>query len=87
VVEASDGGQWKEIGRYRLGEWLKVQIDLSEGEGRPNAYTVTLGANGTPVTGLKFASEAFTNCNWVGLAGMDVKPGVFYADGIRVEKR
>ncbi|MBU0608150.1 MAG: hypothetical protein KKI08_09685, partial [Armatimonadetes bacterium] len=87
VVEASDGGQWKEIGRYRLGEWLKVQINLTEGEGRPNAYTVTLGVNGTPVAGLRFASEAFTNCNWVGLAGMDVKPGVFYADEIRVQSR
>lgn len=87
VVQASDGGQWREIGRYPLGEWLKLQIDFSEGEGRPNVYTVTLGANGTPVTGLKFASEACTACNWVGLAGMDVKPGVFYVDDMRIEKR
>jgi hypothetical protein len=87
VVLASDGGPWREVGRYQTGEWLDVQVDFSEGEGRPNAYTVTLGANGRPITGLKFAGEAFTACNWVGVAGMDSQPGAFYADEVRMEPR
>ena len=84
AVLANSGGQWREVGRCQPGEWLAVQVDFSEGEGRASAYTVTLGAGGTPVTGLTFANEAFTACNWVGLAGMDTKPGAFYADEVKV---
>lgn len=87
VVRATDKGEWKDIGQYKIGEWLAVQIDLSEGKGRANAYTVKLGATGTAISGLRFASDAFTNFNWLGLSGMDNIPGVFYADEIRVERK
>jgi hypothetical protein len=87
IVQACDAGQWKDIGQYKPGEWLTVRIDLSEGKGRNSAYTVKLGANSTPISGLKFASDDFTNFNWIGLAGMETKPGMFYADDIRVERK
>ncbi len=87
VVQACEEGQWNDIGRYKIGEWLAVRIDLSEGKGRANTYTVKLGSNGTPVTGIKFASDDFINFNWIGLAGMETKPGMFYADDIRVGRK
>jgi hypothetical protein len=87
VVQACEAGQWNDIGQYKLGEWLAVRIDLSEGKGRANTYTVKLGSNGTPIKGIKFASDDFINFNWIGLAGMETKPGMFYADDIRVERK
>ena len=86
VVQVCDGGQWRDIEQYNVGEWLKVQIDLTEGKGHKDTYSVKLG-QAAPITGLKFANNAFTNFNWFGLAGMETKPGVFYADNIRIERK
>jgi hypothetical protein len=46
---------------------------------------VRLGEPGQPTEGLHFRTDAFTNCNWVGFAGMEEDPGVFYVDDLRIE--
>jgi hypothetical protein len=85
TVQAADGGEWQAIGRYGVGEWLRVEVTLEEGEGKPKTYTVRLGEPGQPTEGLHFRTDAFTNCNWVGFAGMEEDPGVFYVDDLRIE--
>jgi hypothetical protein len=62
-----------------------VEVTLEEGEGKPKTYTVRLGEPGQPTEGLHFRTDAFTNCNWVGFAGMEEDPGVFYVDDLRIE--
>ncbi|MHB1462939.1 MAG: right-handed parallel beta-helix repeat-containing protein [Armatimonadota bacterium] len=84
TVQASDGGVMKPIGHCSSGEWLTVNVRFSEGKGRANSYSVTLGPDGASVSGLKFVSEGFTNFNWLGVMGTDKQPGAFYLDDVVV---
>ena len=84
TVQAADGGEWQIIGRHEVGEWLAVEVSFEEGEGRGDTYAVRIGTE-TVAEGLAFRSEDFTECNWVGFAGMGEEPGMFFADDVRVE--
>jgi len=85
TVQAADGGEWRPIGNCTVGEWLRVEVTFEEGPGKPKAYAVRLEASGEPIGELRFRADTFTNCNWVGFAGMEAKPGVSYVDDVRIE--
>lgn len=85
VAQAGDGAEWREVGRVPPGEWVEVEVEFAEGEGRAGTYSVRVGKGAAPVTGLKFRQETFIRCNWVGFAGMGKTPGTFYVDEIVIQ--
>ncbi len=88
AIQATDGAEWREIGRHELGEWLRVEVTFREGEGAEGTYTVThgpVGEAGTTTEGVSFRDEAFSACNWCGFAGMGDEPAAFYVDDFQLE--
>lgn len=78
---------WVRLAEFPVGTWLRVEIELEEGEGKPKTYTARVGPLGGKLktwADLPFRSEAFVSCTWVGLAGMGEAAGKFYVDDVRV---
>ena len=84
-VLAADGAEWRNVGHHELGQWLRVQVDFEEGPGNAGTYAVRLGDQTEPTAGLRVRGESFAAGNWVGFAGMEATPGVFFVDELSVE--
>ena len=87
AAAAGDKGGWLPLARFPLGTWLRVEIDLEEGVGKPKTYVARLGPLAADLQawpGLPFRDAAFTGCTWVGFAGLGETAGTFYVDDVRV---
>ena len=90
VMAASRGAQsrWTPVGQYRVGQWLRVEVEFEEGDGKPRTYTLRFGERGLPlatVERLPFRSATFKACTWFGLVGADTARASFYVDDFRLE--
>lgn len=77
---------WKEVGHFPPGQWLHVEIKLTQGE--HGHYDLKLSGDDDKfviTNNLPMRSEKFERCNWVGFSGADTKDATFYVDNVAVE--
>ena len=81
-------GSWTDLGTYPLGEWVRVEIQLAQGEADLGPWTLRLtGPGGALVErdDLPMRSPDFKACTWFGIVGADARQAVFDVDDIVVE--
>ena len=70
------------VASIALGEWVHVQIEFQQGQGRPGGFTLRLGQQ--TFDGLAFANGEFVAANWYGFSTLGRDAGSFYLDNFRL---
>ncbi len=88
LVQVGSLSGWTTIGKYPLGVWTRVDLDLSPGGTGSKGFGIRVSTDkGEQFSqrGLGYVHKALGSCNWFGVSGMESKEGKFQLDDVRLE--
>lgn len=77
---------WQTAGQLPPGAWLRVEVELVQGENSRYNLRLTGPDDKTVTSGpLPMRNAEFRQCNWLGFSGADTKEAIFYVDDVVIE--